>query len=684
MRFNGIIITLCLITLYTFTSAQNVWKTVGSGGFSDGEARHQDLALEPGSGTPFVAYKDMANGGGTTVKKFDGSQWVSVGIDSFSEGSASYQSLAFKPNSGTPYVAYKDVENNFGATVQKFTNGEWKNVGVPNLSDGRADYVSLTFNPQNGNPYLAYKDNAKGDGATVKKFNGSRWETVGTDSFSDGRAVSQSLAINPNTGTPYLAYRDEANGKATTVMKFNGLKWVTVGKDSFSAGESFNISLAIVPNTGTPHVAYSDRENGSSITVKKFDGTQWVTLGTEGFTGDRAKYKDLSINPNSGTLILGYQDFGNGFRTTVKQFDGNQWVTLGSEGFSDGTAEFQSLAINPKTGTRYIAYKNQGNAKKTIVKKFEGGQRVIKGLVSFQGSALDQGEVSLWQKETNSVTKKDSISLQPSDNGQYSFQGVDSGKYLIRAIADSNSNFAGQAVPTYHDSALSWNQASEVNTQTGVSIQGANISMDSAQNRSGSGSISGLVVQTGPGKRLGPGDPQGGVEVLALTGDGEPEDYTFSNEEGRFEFENIAVDSYNVRVEIPGFQANEEEVQLSNQNPTADSIRFGVNKKEGIVYAGRADHLREAELFQSYRVFPNPAFGEVKVHMESKVNQKIDLTLWTAQGQKVKSETRVAHEGKNAFKWDISSLPKGAYFMKLNGSKRPENYKLRKLIIFND
>jgi hypothetical protein len=58
------------VTVMKFNSVTSVWEAVGTKGFSDGNAMDISLAID--NGTPYVAYKDRANGGKATVMKFDG------------------------------------------------------------------------------------------------------------------------------------------------------------------------------------------------------------------------------------------------------------------------------------------------------------------------------------------------------------------------------------------------------------------------------------------------------------------------------------------------------------------------------------------------------------------------------------------------------------------------------------
>ncbi len=97
---------------------------------------------------------------------FDGTNWNYVGTFCFTPGEADYTSLAVYK--GTPYVAFKDVANGGKASMMKYNGSSWVSVSTADFSDGAANYVDL-FN-YNGDSYVAYSDAAHGNKATVKAF----------------------------------------------------------------------------------------------------------------------------------------------------------------------------------------------------------------------------------------------------------------------------------------------------------------------------------------------------------------------------------------------------------------------------------------------------------------------------------------------------------------------------------
>ncbi|MFP7655183.1 T9SS type A sorting domain-containing protein [Chryseobacterium proteolyticum] len=188
--------------------------------------------------------------------KFNGTIWETVGTLGFSAGDAQYVNLAVAQN-GTLYAGYRDIVSGGKATVKKFNGTSWETVGTSGFSvDFSAMYVSLVIAP-NGTPYIGYSDFNDSEKTTVMKFNGTSWETVGPAQFSAGTAIFTNLAI-ASDGIPYIAYADGTNNMKTTVKKFDNNNWVTIGTPGFSAGGvNYNVDLVISPDNKKIIVGYS-------------------------------------------------------------------------------------------------------------------------------------------------------------------------------------------------------------------------------------------------------------------------------------------------------------------------------------------------------------------------------------------------------------------------------------------
>ena len=252
----------------------SAWKVVDSSGFSTTQVEYIVLAFQPNSSVPYVAYQDVAatNANGITVMRFDGSSWVVVGSAAFSTGQADNINLAFQPNTSIPFVAFADYGASpaMAATVMAYDGNNWVLVGSAGFSASTEPYVSLAFQPSTSKPFVLFSDSNAALKATVMAFNGSDWAVVGTPGFSLGQAIYPTLAFQPSTSMPYASYTDygATPSQATTVMAYDSSSWFDVGITAFSAGGY--TSLAFQPNTTQPVAAFTDTSCSNKATVKRY------------------------------------------------------------------------------------------------------------------------------------------------------------------------------------------------------------------------------------------------------------------------------------------------------------------------------------------------------------------------------------------------------------------------------
>ena len=444
-----LLVALMVILVCSTSVAQN-WVTVGSTGFSNGEAYSTAIAVDR-SGSPYVVYMDSLNDNKATVMKYTGGSWVAVGTAGFSVGGTLYTSIAIDGND-IPYVAFSDNARDNKATVMKFDGSNWVTVGSAGFSAGAAKYLTIAID-SNGTPYVAYSDFANNRKATVMKYESGSWIAVGSPSgFSVGKAISICLAVTPG-GTPYVIYNDSASASKATVMMYNGSSWASVGGAGFSYGPAYATSIAIDGN-GTPYVSYSDLAYGSKPLVKKYNGTAWVSVGNAtGISSALANYFTSIAIDGSGTPYVFYADGNSGYAATVLTFNGTSWAALGSPSFSaGGVIGYNHCIAVDQTGSVYVGYADGGNDNKASVMKFGTGVGVaninstpIESLAVFPvpnnglftvtlSSQLNEDARIVLFNMTGEIIKKMTI---PTNQHTQVHVDVPTGQYLINACTET-------------------------------------------------------------------------------------------------------------------------------------------------------------------------------------------------------------------------------------------------------
>ena len=422
------LLAILLISCGIARSHAQAWNTLGSAGFSAGEAAYTTMAIDQ-SGTPYVFYEDVANGYKATVMKYNGSSWVAVGAAAFSAGGVYEISMAIAAD-GTPYVAYSDAAHGYKATMMKYDGSSWVTVGSAGFSASQVHYTSLAIGTD-GSPYLVYQDAGHSMKATAMKYDGSGWVTIGSAGFSYGIAKYTSLAMDAS-GTPYVAYEDVTHGYGATVMKYDGTSWTAIGTPGFSAGTVQETSIAL-DRTGTPYIVYQDCANSNKATVMKFDGSTWSAVGGAGFSAGATDFLSIAMDSNNIPYVV-YEDNAAGHKATSKKFDGTTWVNAGNSAFSAGSAVYNSIALD-QNGIAYVAYKDYTHAQKATVMVLKlpaitGASSVCTGSAATLSDAANYGT---WSSSTPTVATIDSLTGLVSALAT----GIDTITYTVAGVSTS-------------------------------------------------------------------------------------------------------------------------------------------------------------------------------------------------------------------------------------------------------
>lgn len=342
-------ITLCLFAFFLATSGLAQWSTIGTPGFTAGEAYYLRLAVD--GETPYVAYKDPENGNRLSVMTYDGSVWTYVGSAGFSPGAANNVSIDVMD--GVPYVSFSDGANFQKAVVYKYADTAWVNVGgvvdnatcygsklitrdstlyVASLhgngphayelknnvwaqitytgaSQGSAQDIDMVLD-EDHKIYVSYRDNYNDGKATVATPGVNTWSSVGPLGFSTNQVRSTQMALKD--GIPYITFRDVVTDRIT-VMKYDG-GWATVGSASFSQGSIVSPDICVYDNR--VHVVFSDLVDDDKCGAMFYNGASWEDLPSGASTG-RATGQQVVANEN-GMFVAYYDHDHNGKVTVVK------------------------------------------------------------------------------------------------------------------------------------------------------------------------------------------------------------------------------------------------------------------------------------------------------------------------------------------------------------------------------
>lgn len=197
------------------------WAIVGSGRFAGSDKLGEDVSYIDmtfdSNNIPYIVYVNGKDGK-ANVMKSNGKGWDFVGNQGFTPGQAETTTIAMGAGN-TPYVAFKDGANGNKVSVMKYDAKTKTWVAVAKLGFSTTEAYDTSIKFYGGTPYVAFNSEYNsGAKATVMKLNGTNWIPIYNTDFSDGQTTRTSLVINKK-GIPYVVYQDIANKYKVTMMR---------------------------------------------------------------------------------------------------------------------------------------------------------------------------------------------------------------------------------------------------------------------------------------------------------------------------------------------------------------------------------------------------------------------------------------------------------------------------------
>ena len=234
---------------------------------------------------------------------------------------------------------------------------------------------------------------------------------------------------------------------------------------------------------------------------------------------------------------------------------------------------------------------------------------------------------------------------------------------------DESSDGSEDYFPTYFGDVLFWDEAHFINVPYDFFI--ADIHMISGENTGGDGFIGGLVIEGAnfagfADTRDGEGDPIANVLIILLDESGNPVTHTYTNEDGEYEFDNLPWGTYQVVIEVLGFEQASFEITIGPNDPVATNIIFEMDEDSVSTISTNIEEIIDVNQF---RVFPNPTNGDLTIEMEMKANLEVLISLMSVDGRKVLETVKTVDYGMNRVALDLSKFTNGVYFLNIVDDK---------------
>lgn len=245
--------------------------------------------------------------------------------------------------------------------------------------------------------------------------------------------------------------------------------------------------------------------------------------------------------------------------------------------------------------------------------------------------------------------------------GFYSFQDIpmyNTWLYYLQAELTPGSQYFGQYLPTYFESALTWEEATPwlplMNWPASIFMIAGN------QMDSGDGSISGIVSE------LGTRSYMNDVEIVLMDADKHPLTYLRSNEQGAFNFAELAFGTYIIHAELMGIHTIEAQLTLSADQPEA-IVEVQVSGNEVNIVFGVPDQKSVIEKVSD--IYPNPVNGNAKLDITVLKPASLSICIFGQTGQSMYSSDVTLSAGSQSIKLDTGTLPPGLYLVRITSGQ---------------
>lgn len=278
--------------------------------------------------------------------------------------------------------------------------------------------------------------------------------------------------------------------------------------------------------------------------------------------------------------------------------------------------------------------------------------------------------VSLYQLDQGGMPQLvDTREILPNPAGNwpdYHFGTLSQGDYIVLAELLPDSPQYDNYVPSYYISEMYWDEADVISIPNNNLYPYYRITMIPTDGLSGDGDgeISGTVVDNDNLTGGGSEDekdlvPLEGVTLILLDEFNNPLAYTKTNAFGHYAFTNVPWGTYQLAIELIGYDQEFHWITLGPDNPNA-TIDFTV-EDSGIVVTGIQDLILE----NSLQLWPNPTTGNAQMIMELRTSSRLKVSLTNMAGQTLWQYQAELAAGTQTITLPSADLADGVYFISL-------------------
>ncbi len=431
---------------------------------------------------------------------------------------------------------------------------------------------------------------------------------------------------------------------------------------------------------GAVTYTWNTAQTTTSISVSPITTDSYTVYGT-GTNGCMSSATEtITVNATPALSITGDINICNGSSTTLTGSGATSYTwNLG--------ANTTTINVTPTVTTTYTLSGDNGNGCSSLLPVTVSiiPNKSITGVITSTAGATG-GDIIIY-KYTAALSHWDSLTITPI-GGAYSFNNMDSGLYVLRAIPTATN-----VQVTYAPNAISWQDATIINhgctnnTSQNIDLIGF------AAYIVGPGVLTGHIEEafgyvprmSDESKPMVPGTPIGGIIVKGgKNPGGQMFVQTVTDAAGNYTLTGLPIntlpDDYFIFVDIPGLDTNSTYYHISVTGSTPiNGLDFNVDAQYinpiGIVTGILND---ESVLENKITLFPNPANQQFTLEYELTQSANVQIELYDMVGHKVKTVSPNSFEEKNTYSHlvNLENLSAGVYFVKVKINNSQTTIKL--------
>lgn len=442
---------------------------------------------------------------------------------------------------------------------------------------------------------------------------------------------------------------------------------------------SFGGALAKRPNTRFGICSPS----GGMPPISSCENYRYVTLELTQYVQVNAS---VSLCPGDSVFIGGnYVSAAGTYLDTINSITGCDSIVTVTVVNPPSSAAQSTIDTTIRCYQNYQGYTNTGIYVDTFTNSYGCdsvrtlnlvvGPDTISGVIYVNGLPAQDaivyliiGHSSLWGYNIyqNAVT-------YTNQQGIYSFPITPATSYhwysIKAALLPSAASYADY-LPTYLGDTLLWADADHFSTSVLPCLIHQDIHLIPGVNPGGPGFVGGSIFQGA--NKMAPGDPIDSAQIMLLNLDNSPLQYTYSNAQGAFSFNNVAYGTYKVYAEVLGLPTDPAVVTLSASEDQVTGISLFVNTDS--VTHGVGTGIAVPDLSDHIAIYPNPVTEQLTVVANG--IDRAELMIYNSLGQLV-YQGDVTQQQPSLL--DVSQWAEGIYHVKLVNGKQVYTTKITRI-----